>query len=81
LNNEIIDTSVSRSEEDMEEMEGDNGGGAKSVAGSNIVVLWICNFVVCVREVDFGSFRGKGLVVCSVVEPDKNFGVAAIKIN
>jgi hypothetical protein len=37
-----IDTSVSRSEEEMEEMEGEDGGGTKSLAGSSIVVLWIC---------------------------------------
>lgn len=40
--NDPVD-SVSRSEEEMEEMEGDDGGGTKSVAGSSIVVLWICS--------------------------------------
>ena len=36
-----IDTSVSRSEDEMEEMEGEEGGGTKSLAGSSMVVLWI----------------------------------------
>jgi hypothetical protein len=61
-----IDTSVSRSEEEMEEMEGEDGGGTKSLAGSSIVVLWICGERERERggEVDFGGFRGKakGLV-------------------
>lgn len=57
-----IDTSVSRSEEEMEEMEGEEGGGTKSLAGSSIVVLWICGEREREREVDFGGFRGKGLV-------------------
>lgn len=47
-----IDTSVSRSEEEMEEMEGEEGGGTKSLAGSSIVVLWICGE----RERERGGF-------------------------
>lgn len=34
-----IDTSVSRSDEEMEEMEGEDGGGTKSLTGSSIVVV------------------------------------------
>lgn len=37
---EFDDTSVSRSDEEMEEIVGDDGGGTNSVAGSNIAVLW-----------------------------------------
>ena len=36
---EFDDTSVSRSEEEMEEIVGEDGGGTNSVAGSSIVVL------------------------------------------
>jgi hypothetical protein len=43
-----IDTSVSRSEEEMEEMEGEDGGGTKSLAGSSILLC--CGFVVRERR-------------------------------
>lgn len=49
--NDPVD-SVSRSEEEMEEMEGEEGGGTKSLAGSSIVVLWICGE----RERERGGF-------------------------
>lgn len=46
----IGDTSVSRSEEEIEEMVGEDGGGTNSVAGSSI---WVCDvscFLVLVEE-------------------------------
>lgn len=38
---EFDGTSVSRSEEEMEEIVGEDGGGTNSEAGSSIVVLWL----------------------------------------
>ncbi|RDY10112.1 hypothetical protein CR513_05425, partial [Mucuna pruriens] len=55
------DTSVSRSEEEMDELVGEDGGGTNSVAGSNIVVclgtkqnsLGPKIFVVCAVNCDY----------------------------
>lgn len=38
---ELDGTSVSRSDEEMEEIVGEDGGGTNSVAGSSIAVLWV----------------------------------------
>lgn len=51
MKNGEMGTSVSRSEEEMEELVGDEGGGSRSFLGSSIFPLCVCWFGFLERSV------------------------------